>query len=120
GGSFFDKILNTTLTEEQTAATQSLRQQANPQRFGLPLAGGGFVAAREVVVFPAAAPPANPERLMFAYRPTVDLAVVELNKVLSLRGEQRERLAKLLLAETHPPQGFKPYDVSVVLRLAAQ
>jgi len=59
------------------------------------------------------------ERKNYHYRAKIKLALATLESSVPITVEQREQLAKLLIAETKPPKKFSQFDVQVVLLQAA-
>jgi hypothetical protein len=59
-------------------------------------------------------------RRRFRYEAKIGLVVAALESGIPLRDEQRQKLIKVLLEETRPPNQFGQYDYYVVLYQAAQ
>lgn len=55
------------------------------------------------------------QRRQFHYQAKVGLAVAMLENALPMEDEQRQKLKRLILAETKPPKRFSPHDYHVVL-----
>jgi len=58
---------------------------------------------------------ADRERRAYRYRARVELCVAQLDAVVGLRDEQRQRLVQLILDKTHPPRNFGQNDRFLVL-----
>jgi hypothetical protein len=59
---------------------------------------------------------ARRERRRFHYEARIGLAIARLELGMPLRADQRQRLVKLLLDETQPPDSFDEADIPMVLR----
>ncbi len=59
------------------------------------------------------------DRKLYRYRARVEMAIAMLDSVVAFRGDQRERLEAVILAETTPPRKFGTYDYYVVMNQLA-
>ncbi len=53
-------------------------------------------------------------RRKFRYQAKIELLMSNLEGSVSLTGDQRQRLVKLIVDETEPPKKFGPYDTYVI------